>query len=659
MTWPSPSGSQCRKWLNWSAVCTTLAVLPGLSWLACSKQFEELRSQPAASASVSAGAVAAAHSPPVPPVLRVLSGRLSPQRLAAFYHEPEGSEVLPLFLLRFRHLRQEDGKQFMENLERFGLLGDPRSETNPEGVPVGMTVDRPRDVSFLGLQMVGFNCAACHVGELEADGQWIRVVGGPSRFDIKRFYREFGQALTPFAKSVSGAWQVYQAFQSDRAVTPAAGAATVDRAPLRSVVESLETFDPRSPATPFERRFAEELQKQFDLATTEDRESPERPRTIAPDAALSDRHLRARDGAKGLLEREGSQGGDTVRDIELPPSVRSITPAARTAALSGALSEFSDVVRLLVARVRLAKQIGGSSDAEDPGPGRVDAFVTAKNTMFGTSDPTNSPVSFPHIWGLEKLAWLHWDGNTNSLMERNMGQAIGLGAVIDKQGNSTLLPRRIHALELWARELDPPEWPFALDHAKAKRGEAHFIAHCARCHDGPDADSGSIVSPLGEIGTDRHRAENFASTVNGTPLPAALAKLIGRVKKQAYADTTPRVTPPEENDFEAGRTPVVWRATLGYANRSLRGIWATAPYLHNGSVPTLADLLDLESRPATFPVGRRAFDTQKVGLLIDTRPGPVATFDTSKPGNSNAGHPFGSKLTSDEKGELVEYLKTR
>jgi hypothetical protein len=477
MTSGSACGSQRRKRSSWSAVCATLTVLAGL---ACSKRLNELGSQPSASASTSVSAGTTTNSALKRPEPPVLSGRLSPQRVAEFYHEPEGSEVLPLFLLRFRHLRQADGKQFMENLQRFGLLEDPRSETNPEGVPVGMTVDRPRDVSFLGLQMAGFNCAACHVGELEAEGRWIRIVGAPSRFDIKLFYREFGQALTPFTKSVSGAWQVYQAFRSSRAVTPGAGAATVDRAPLRSVVESLETFDPRSPATPFERRFAEELKKQFELATAEGPESLGRPRTLALDPALSGRHLRAQDSAKSLLERDGPQGSDTVRDAELPPSVRSIAPAARTAALSGALSEFGDVVRLLAARVRLALQIGGITDAVGPGPGRVDAFVTAKNIMFGTTDATNSPVSFPHIWGIERLAWLHWDGNTNSVMERNMGQAIGLGAVIDKPGNSTLLPRRIHALELWARELDPPGWPFALDKEKEKRGKVHFTAHLCK-----------------------------------------------------------------------------------------------------------------------------------------------------------------------------------
>jgi hypothetical protein len=166
------------------------------------------------------------------------------------------------------------------------------------------------------------------------------------------------------------------------------------------------------------------------------------------------------------------------------------------------------------------------------------------------------------------------------------------------------------------------------------------------------------VTPLEVIGTDRHRAENFASSVNSIPLHDALAQLLKSVKKQAYADTAPRVTPQEESDFEAGRTPVVWRVTLGYANRSLKGVWATAPYLHNGSVPTLAHLLDPESRPATFPVGQRAFDTQKVGL-VTAQSKPVTTFDTAKPGNSNAGHTFGKDLSSGEKLELLEYLKTR
>jgi len=93
-----------------------------------------------------------------------------------------------------------------------------------------------------------------------------------------------------------------------------------------------------------------------------------------------------------------------------------------------------------------------------------------------------------------------------------------------------------------------------------------------------------------------------------------------------------------------------------YKARPLNGIWATAPYLHNGSVPTLVALLEPAARrPATFHVGSTEFDPQAVGFVDD--PGfPV--FDTSLPGNGNAGHEYASTLSAAEKADLLEYLKS-
>jgi hypothetical protein len=103
---------------------------------------------------------------------------------------------------------------------------------------------------------------------------------------------------------------------------------------------------------------------------------------------------------------------------------------------------------------------------------------------------------------------------------------------------------------------------------------------------------------------------------------------------------------------------VVWRATGQYLARPLTGVWATAPYLHNGSVPTLWHLLHPAQRPAKFIVGNREYDPAKLGYATD---GNGWTFDTSQPGNSNIGHAgdtYGAKLTEDQKDALLEYLKT-
>ena len=100
---------------------------------------------------------------------------------------------------------------------------------------------------------------------------------------------------------------------------------------------------------------------------------------------------------------------------------------------------------------------------------------------------------------------------------------------------------------------------------------------------------------------------------------------------------------------------------LAYKARPLEGIWATAPYLHNGSVPTLYDLLQPPAkRPPAFPVGTRTFDPAKVGYDTDPKAdGNTFKFDTSLDGNSNKGHVYGvDQLTETQRLELIEYLKT-
>lgn len=106
-------------------------------------------------------------------------------------------------------------------------------------------------------------------------------------------------------------------------------------------------------------------------------------------------------------------------------------------------------------------------------------------------------------------------------------------------------------------------------------------------------------------------------------------------------------------------TNAEWRATGGYMARHLAGVWTTAPYLHNGSVPTLFDLLSPpDQRPKTFPLGHREFDPKKVGYVTDV-PKPLWVFKTREAGNSNVGHPFGTDLSEADKWALIEYLKTK
>ncbi|MGA8579822.1 MAG: hypothetical protein WB579_14135, partial [Bryobacteraceae bacterium] len=113
---------------------------------------------------------------------------------AEYYHLAEGSELMPYALLA--NLKSvKTGKPFLQGMERFGFLPDAKSSTNPYGMPVGMTVGRSRDASAKGVEMVGFSCAACHVGELTYRGKRVRIDGGPSLIDLQAYQVEFQESL--------------------------------------------------------------------------------------------------------------------------------------------------------------------------------------------------------------------------------------------------------------------------------------------------------------------------------------------------------------------------------------------------------------------------------------------------------------------------------
>ena len=111
----------------------------------------------------------------------------------------------------------------------------------------------------------------------------------------------------------------------------------------------------------------------------------------------------------------------------------------------------------------------------------------------------------------------------------------------------------------------------------------------------------------------------------------------------------------------AGRGPieVKWRGPGKYVARPLDGVWATGPYLHNGLVPTLDDLLQpAAKRPPEFYIGNREFDPVKLGYISTPPEGMKNNFDTSKAGNLNKGHEYGTTLSEAERKDLLEYLKS-
>jgi cytochrome c553 len=203
------------------------------------------------------------------------------------------------------------------------------------------------------------------------------------------------------------------------------------------------------------------------------------------------------------------------------------------------------------------------------------------------------------------------------------------------------------AIESWIAALEPPKWTGPLDRGLADRGAAVFAEHCASCHGsyGSEASYPDRVIPIEEVGTDRVRLDSLTA------------------KERADLTTS------WFGHFGAdGRELGDRTAPTGYVAPPLDGVWATAPYFHNGSVPTLWHVLHFAERPVVWRRTPTGYDDARVGLeveeLADLPPGRLRSsdrrtfFDTRKPGKSAAGHDFPDALTEDEKTAILEYLKT-
>lgn len=551
------------------------------------------------------GSPAAPATPVAPPpqageIVHVVEG-WTPEERSTFYHLPTGSAYLPLSWLAALQADSQSGKTFVQDWQRFGLIADPKGPGNPYGVPIGVTVSEA-----LGTEMAGFNCAACHVGELRYRGVRMRVDGGPAMSNPFGFIKEMNESLQATAhdlKRLEQFWQRRSEWMRAQQASPAPAATSV-------------------PATS---------------------RQPLNLTTLAADVRMLKTTL---DGMK-----------------------------AAPAVFASATTPF--------------------------GFGRVDALGIGANLLFGTVPgnihPADAPTSFPQVWGIEKTAWLHWGANTNSIMERNIAQTLGTGGMFETtKFFSTVRLDRLHTVEALAYKLKAAKWPEhvlgAIDRPKAEAGRQLYDAKCGTCHETPltVTSTGLRIDKLfslEEIGTDPNAARNFERSIRTAvgkppvPIAGAITTVLVGFKQRYYASNkiSEETQALWENRALRPPTPVPprFRAPLAeadsfedtkggkvYAARSLAGIWATPPYLHNGSVPTLEHLLrPAAARPTSFPVGQLEYDPVRLGYQIEgslapdpDRP-PVVVFDTTLSGNSNRGHEYGAELSDAERQALLEYLK--
>jgi cytochrome c2 len=265
------------------------------------------------------------------------------------------------------------------------------------------------------------------------------------------------------------------------------------------------------------------------------------------------------------------------------------------------------------------------------GPGRIDPFNPVKFRILDLPvDKTIGNSDMVPIWNMKARQGmgLHWDGLSTSLREVVLSSAIGDGA-----SRKSIHLENLGRMENWLLNVPPASYPFQIDAALAGEGRPIYQEQCAQCHTVGGARTGSII-PIEEIGTDRHRLDMWTEA----SAPAY----------NKYADGYAW-------DFSG------FRKTAGYVAVPLDGVWLRAPYLHNGSVPYLNELLEpVSARRQVFYRGYDVYDRGRLGFVSEGEPAKRSgmLFDTTLPGNSNAGHTYGVELTPPQKRALLEFLKT-
>lgn len=545
-----------------------------------------------------------------------------------FYYTTQGSQLIPYDW--FLALETVDGQPFRSdaNMQRLRFIPQPMADRNPDGLPVGFVLDdNPENV-----------------------------------FDIKRAFLGENYADKDYPRTNAWLGLTCAACHTARIKSPTA-MITIDGGPSMADVEA------------FLQSLTESLE-----ATYEDHAKMHR-----------------------FAERVLADKCNKVEEAALSNRV-----AAYTAALARMVQRNASPVRY--------------------GYARLDAFGAILNEICATAleipenrQPSDAPASYPFLWETPRLDWVQWNGSANNPLARNVGEALGVFShftltAADKADlfQSTVNIRNLFELEQQVAKLQAPAWPEEylgpIDRQKAERGAKLFAENCAKCHGmrGPDGEfpltrpstSGhrfidTIMVPLAEIGTDDRLATNF---LKYTAKPGALAPFLqppfqgqpavprlvllrtaaSKIIERKLAEFRPpldREQLGELTGFHDGTSPTE-KHLRSYKARPLGGVWATAPFLHNGSVPNLYQLLlPAEQRMRKFHVGSLDFDSKHVGFVT----GPCAggfefrthdDYGQPIPGNSNAGHsgpwytqskgPDGQfrDFTPDERWELVEYQKT-
>jgi len=346
------------------------------------------------------------------------------------------------------------------------------------------------------------------------------------------------------------------------------------------------------------------------------------------------------------------------------------------------------------------------------GPGRLDAIAGIVNRVTADKPgiPENwstplAPTKPPFVWNTPQSSWTQWRGAQQDPIDRNLTEAMGVLMPMDLHSktpaeglfdaNAELL--NLEKIDDLLARLAPPKWPEdvlgKIDRKKAAEGKVLFVANCARCHNSypytwtaPNKYGKSFIEvglvQQKYVGTDPGQFEDirpYAITGQLAPylpgpfagkdlIPTGALYVILQKEVLETALSKLQLTDEEKLKIHGYREFPLPSPTPGvYKAAPREGVWATGPYLHNGSVPNLYEMLiPAAQRTKKFYVGRE-FDPVKVGVDTSGNSGKFLV-DTTIRGNSNAGHSFengpmgngviGPLLTEEQRWALVEYLKS-
>ncbi len=562
-----------------------------------------------------------------------------------FYNTTQGSDLLPYDF--FMALEKPGTSEFFrsdDNLNYYRYLPQQRTLSDPDGLPVGFVKDR-----YKGKDYLGFACAACHTAQLNYQGTGIRIDGGPAGTDMDSFLKALAAAL----------WTV----RTDKGEVHARFVKKVmDRghyASEKHVDDDLQ-------------KYAYRLEMYNIVNHSETRYGYSR---LDAFGRIYNRVLEHIISQEKLKEQLNLTVADLVKDGTLTQEdVDSIVPQQKQGGvLSG--KQRDHLTRRLSEKLSLKTQL------------KLNQRLYNRPTLDWAEEPGTSLSSFIS------------------------GQGIKSTHISFK---SSINVHNLRLIESRLRLLQSPLWPEdilgKIDQDRKARGERLFTTYCECCHarikrDDPQRRVVAHMSRLHDIGTDEKMARNAATDTGWSGIirnqyvlagpgdvllneKAPVASLLTKATLSVVA------TPEDKNFLERGyqwaydliagfltndikpslkhgnydpdTSADPYASLLSYKARSLNGIWATAPYLHNGSVPTLYDLLlpkkgekdpaNGEYRPDKFQVGSREFDPAKVGLKSDGYTGFL--FDTGHRSNSNAGHTYGTGLDKEKRLDLLEYLKS-